>query len=112
MLNDDEKQLQTKKLTHLLQYVYSTIDKHFKAWVKRLAFIGIYGDYPMSRLIAKRIVGGNANIISRDIECTFQNKTINLRKYDEFICANIKNETVMAIQKLPCIVHHATALLL
>ena len=64
----------------------------------------------MSCLIVKRIVGGDTNIVNRDIECVCQNKTINLHNYDEFICANITNATVMAIRQLPCIIHHAAVL--
>ena len=102
ILNEEEK-IQQKKITLFLKFIRQSIEKHFKQWIDRLFFLGIWADQPMGKAFARKIIG-NAEVVRNEFKyCDFHDRNIDLHKFDGWIQSNVSNATVMTARTLPSI---------
>ena len=112
ILSAEEQEQQKRKLNFFVQYLEASIRKHFQQWIDRLFFLGIFGDQPMARSIARHIIGNTTNSIRTGCKyySDFQKRTINLHEYDRWISGSVSYSTVMNARSLPIVADNYEAL--
>ena len=104
-LDENKQTQQKKKLAFFVNYLKVSINKHFRQWLDRLFFLGLFCDQPLERSFTRHILGNTTNSIRGDCNNVniFHNRTINLLHFDSWIRSNVTVSTVMRTRHIPIV---------
>ena len=111
-LDENEQAQQKKKLAFFVNYLIESINNHFRQWLDRLFFLGLFCNRPLARLFARHILGNTTNSIRSDCNNVniFHNRTINLLDFDNWIRSNVTVSTIMRTRRIPIVQHNHEAI--
>lgn len=109
-LDENEKVIATKKISHFIRYVKESLTKHFKQWCNELFFLSIFSNKETATVIAKYVLGQSLESCSGIYCCDFHKCSINMLEFVSFLTCNVSNDTVYHTRMLPFVTENSTGL--
>ena len=109
-INDNEKEIQKKKVAHFLRIVKGSLTKHFKMWVsEKIFFLSLFGEQVIATCVARFLLGQGQEY-EGDYESVSHGRKINMTKFVFFLCGHCKENEIRAMRSSPFMLANGLAI--